>query len=317
VKEKSFYALSIFALISIIAGPVEAGEFRGVTLGLVSVSWNTQLPQAVAQQAGFFKEQGLEVRAVTVASGGPIMMALLSSGEAQVVIAGAVAILRGIASGAPAVIVGGLLDKPDYALIGAKGLKTLADLKGKVVGSTGAGSFSEFAVIESLRRKGLVRDRDYTLVPVGGTAIRVAALQAGRIQAAPLSSGERVGVEENGLPVLLEIGKTLPEFPFTVVAATKSFAASNPDKVAGILRALDKANTLIQKDKDAAVQLGKAYGLRGDSQVQRKALNYVADDFNVRLKKEQLSALLNVIGIKKTPEEFFDESFLNRAFSSR
>jgi len=304
-------------LLLVFSASIRAAEFRGITMGLVSTSWNTQLPPAVAQQAGFFKEEGLEVRAVTIAAGGPIMMALLSSGEAQIVAAGAVAILRGIASGAPAVIVGGFLDKPDYALIGAKGLKTLADLKGKVVGSTGAGSFSEFAVTESLRRKGLIRDRDYTLIPVGGTAIRVAALQAGKIQAAPLSSGERIGVEENGFPVLLEIGKTIPEFPFTVLAATKSFAVSNPDNVAGLLRALDKATSLIQKNKDAAVQLGKAYGLRGDIQTQRKALNYVADDFNVRLKKENLAALLNVIGIKKAPEEFFDESFLSRAFSTR
>ena len=292
-------------------------EFTGITMGLGSTSWNTQLPAAVAQQAGFFKEQGLDVRAVTIASGGPVMMALLSSGEAQVVISGAVAILRGIASGAPAVIVGGEMDKPDYALIGAKGLKTVADLKGKVVGSTGAGSFSEFAVVESLRRKGLIRDRDYTLLPIGGTAVRVPALQSGKIQAAPLSSGERVGIEEKGFPVLVEIGRTIPEFPFTVVAATKSFAASSPDKVASILRALDKANRLIQNDKEAAVQLGKAYGLRGDPQVQRKALNYVANDFNVRLKKEHLSALMNVIGIKKAPEEFFDDSFLNRAVRSR
>ena len=143
-------------------------EFTGITMGLGSTTWNTQLPAAVAQQAGFFKEQGLDVRAVTIASGGPVMMALLSSGEAQVVVSGAVAILRGIASGAPAVIVGGEMDKPDYALIGAKGLKTVADLKGKIVGSTGAGSFSEFAVVESLRRKGLIRDRDYTLLPIGG-----------------------------------------------------------------------------------------------------------------------------------------------------
>ena len=300
-----------------LTGSARGAEFTGITLGLGSTSWNTQLPPAVAQQAGFFKEEGLEIRAVTIGSGGPVMMALLASGEAQVVITGAVAILRGIASGAPAVIVGGEMDKPDYALIGAKGLKTVADLKGKVVGSTGAGSFSEFAVVESLRRKGLIRDRDYTLLPIGGTAVRVLALQSGKIQAAPLSSGERVGIEEKGFPVLVEIGRTIPEFPFTVLAATKSFAASSPDKVASILRALDKANRLIQNDKEAAVQLGKAYGLRGDPQVQQKALNYVANDFNVRLQKEHLSALMNVIGIKKAPEEFFDDSFLNRAFRSR
>jgi len=292
-------------------------EFKGITMGLVSTSWNTQLPPAVAQQAGFFKEEGLEIRAVTVASGGPIMMALLSSGEADIVISGAVAILRGIASGAPAVIVGGQVDKPDYALVGAKGLKTVSDLKGKVIGSTGAGSFSEFAVTESLRRKGLLRDRDYTLLPVGGTAIRVAALQTGKIHAAPLSSAERIRVEEEGYPVLLEVGKTIPEYPFTVVAATKKYAGANAENLVGILLALDKAIGLIRKDKDRAVQLGKAYGLRGDLPTQRRALDYVADDFDIRLKKENLAALLNVLGIKKPPEDFFDETFLSRALSNR
>jgi NitT/TauT family transport system substrate-binding protein len=308
--------LAIFTLL-ILASTAQPAEFKGITLGLVSTSWNTQLPAAVAQRAGFFKEQGLEVRAVTIASGGPIMMALLSSGEAEIVIAGAVAILRGIASGAPAVIVGGQVDKPDYALMGAKGMKAISDLKGKVIGSTGAGSFSEFAVMESLKRKGFLRDRDYTLIPVGGTAIRVAALQTGKIHAAPLSSGERIRVEEEGFPVLLEVGKTIPEYPFTVIAATKNFAVSNPDKVASILRALDKANDLIRKDKDRAVQLGKAHGLGGDIQTQRKALDYVADDFQVRLKKEHLAALLTVLGVKKSPEDFFDETFLNRALRAR
>ena len=52
----------------------------------------------------FFKEEGLDVRPVTLSSSGPIMMALLMSGQADIVIAGAVAILRGIARGAPVVV---------------------------------------------------------------------------------------------------------------------------------------------------------------------------------------------------------------------
>ncbi len=179
--------LQNFAMILVmaVAAPLAASEFRGITLGLVSTSWNTQLPPAVAERAGFFRGEGLEVRSITIASGGPVIMALLTSGQTDMVIAGAVAMLRGIASGAPAAIVGGIVDKPDYALVGAKGMKSLNDLKGKVVGSTGAGSFSEFAVAESLRRSGLMRDRDYTLIPVGGTAVRVAALATNKIQAAP------------------------------------------------------------------------------------------------------------------------------------
>jgi NitT/TauT family transport system substrate-binding protein len=308
------FLLAMLALSALgVSSSAPAAEFKGITLGLVSVSWNTQLPPAIAQKAGFFKDEGLDVRIITVASGGPIMMALLSSGEADMVISGAVAILRGIASGAPAVVVGSQMGKPDYTLMGAKGLRGLDDLKGKVVGSTGAGSFSEFAVVESLRRKGMIRNQDYKLLAVGGTAVRIAALQSRKIDAAPLSSGERVNVEGEGFPVLLEIGKVLPEFPFTVLAATKKFAASSPDKVAAMLRALDRAIRLIRQDKDRAVQIGKAYGLRGDPTAQRKALDYVADDFEVALKRDQVAALSKVLEIKNSPDELFDGSYLSRS----
>ncbi len=108
-----------------------AAEVQVVTVALVSPSWNANLPTAVARGAGFFKEESLEVRPVILSSSGPIMMALLMSGQTDLVIAGAVAILHGISHGAPVVGVNGYLNRISYALMIAKGLKTVADLKGK------------------------------------------------------------------------------------------------------------------------------------------------------------------------------------------
>ena len=225
--------------------------------------------------------------------------------------------LRGIASGFPAVIVGGTVDKLDFTLLGAKGLIGVNDLRGKVIGVTGAGSSSEFAVVESLKRKGLVKDRDYTLVYAGDESVRVAALQTGRVHAIPVSAGRRLTVEKEGFPVLLEVGKVLPEFPSTVLVVTKVFAASSPDKVVGMLKALAKAIDLIRRDKDRAIEMGKAHGLPGDPIFQRRALDYMAEDFQVRLKTENLAAYMNVLGIGGEPEKFFDDSFLKRALSGR
>jgi ABC-type nitrate/sulfonate/bicarbonate transport system substrate-binding protein len=103
-----------------------AAEVQVVTVALVSPSWNTNLPTAVARGAGFFKEESLEVRPVILSSSGPIMMALLMSGQTDLVIAGAIAILRGISHGAPVVGVSGYLNRISYALMSAKGLKTVA-----------------------------------------------------------------------------------------------------------------------------------------------------------------------------------------------
>jgi ABC-type nitrate/sulfonate/bicarbonate transport system substrate-binding protein len=101
---KKFLLASIVLLFGVIHTVAGGAELQGVTVALVSPSWNTGLPTAVARSAGFFKEEGLDVRPVTLSSSGPIMMALLMSGHADLVVAGAVAILRGISQNAPVVV---------------------------------------------------------------------------------------------------------------------------------------------------------------------------------------------------------------------
>jgi ABC-type nitrate/sulfonate/bicarbonate transport system substrate-binding protein len=295
-----------------------AAEVQVVTVALVSTSWNTGLPTAVARGAGFFKEEGLEVRPVTLASSGPIMMALLMSGQADFVVAGAVAILRGIARGAPVVVVSGHLNRMSYALMSAKGLKTVADLKGKTIGITGIGGMGEFAVVESLRRNGLIKDRDFTVLNIeGGPAARIAALKSGKVHAVPLTPGQRVQAENDGFTLLLDTRETLTEIPSTIVASTREFASSSPDKVVKFLRALAKGIDLIRRDKEKAITLGRSHGLRGDSTIERKALDYYADDLDVRLKRENITALLKQIEIAEAPQKYFDETYLTRAIGLR
>ena len=311
--------LLVFVLIFALADDfANAAELQVVTVALVSPSWNTGLPTAVARGAGFFNEEGLEVRPVTLSSSGPIMMALLMSGQADLVVAGAVAILRGIAHNAPVVVVGGHLNRMSYALMSAKGLKTVADLKGKTIGITGIGGMGEFTVVESLRRKGLVKDRDFTVLNIeGGPAARMAALRTGRVQAVPLTPGQRVQAENDGFTLLLDTRELLPEIPSTIVASTREFASSSPDKLARFLRALGKAMDLIRRDKDKAVALGRSQGLRGDLALERKALDYYADDLDIRLKKENIAALLKQIDVSDTPQKYFDDSYLTRALGLR
>jgi ABC-type nitrate/sulfonate/bicarbonate transport system substrate-binding protein len=296
---------------------VDAADFKGVTLGLVSTSWDTQLAPVVAQQAGFFKQENVDVRSVTVTQGGSLMIALLTSGQAQLAVTGAVSALQAISRGAPITIVSGLFDKADYILMGAKGIRDLNDLRGKLIGSTGAGSFSEFAVIESLKRKGnLIRDKDYTLVPVGGTSIRVAALQSGKIHAAPVSSLARINLEREGFPVLLEIGKAIPEFPFLVVIARTEFVRDDSQKISSVLRALDRAVRLIRQDKDKAVLLARAHGLRGETETQRKYVDYIADSFQLDVSKDNIHSLLKVLEINQPPDAFFNDAILKRALGA-
>jgi NitT/TauT family transport system substrate-binding protein len=211
---KKILLAAVVSVFSLIHGLSSAADLQVVTVALVSPSWNTGLPTAVARGAGFFKEEGLDVRPVTLSSSGPIMMALLMSGQADMVIAGAVAILRGIARGAPVVVVSGHLSRMSYALMTGKGLKTVADLKGKTIGITGIGGMGEFTVVESLRRHGLIKDRDFSVLNIeGGPAARIAALKTGKVHAVPLTPGQRVQAERDGFTMLLDTRETLTEIP--------------------------------------------------------------------------------------------------------
>jgi len=313
---KKFFCLILITLIGLAWRSSGAAELQAITVALVSPSWNTGLPTAVARGAGFFKEEGLDVRPVTLSSSGPIMMALLMSGQADFVIAGAVAILRGIARGAPVLVVGGHLSRMSYALMADKKLKKVADLKGKTIGITGIGGMGEFTVVESLRREGLLKDRDFFLLNIeGGPAARIAALKTGKVQAVPLTPGQRVQAENDGFTMLLDTRETLTEIPSTIVASTREFAAASPDKTARLLRALQRAMELIRRDKEKAIALGMRHGLRGDLAIESKALDYYAADLDIRLKTENIAALLKQIDISDPPQKYFDEIYLTRALA--
>ena len=79
---------------------------------------------------------------------------LCSSGEADYAIMAGVTAVTSISRGADVVIVGGHTAYIDQVLVGAKSVTKLSDLKGKVVGVTGAGGVTEFATVEALARKG-------------------------------------------------------------------------------------------------------------------------------------------------------------------
>ena len=305
----------LLSLILISCATAQAAESRNITLGLVSPNLSTQLPIVVAQQAGFFKDEALNVHSVTIASGGTLMVAILTSGHADLVVSGVAAIMRAIDRGAPVTVVSGFQNKIDFALIGSKGVTRLEDLRGKTVGVTSAGSFSEFAVLEALKRRGFNRDKDYKLIAAGSTHLRIGALKGGKVDAIPLSSGERHTLEDEGYPVLLEVGKVVPEIPLAVLVAAKPFAAKEPDLVARFIRALAKSMQLIKGNRDKAIQLAVAAKLRGNPETQRRALDYFAQDLDVEIQRDNIVALLAALGIKGEPERFFERSYLSRALA--
>ena len=293
---------------------------KTITVAYPSPSWNTSLPVSTARDFGIFAAEGLDVRPVYV-RGGPVVMAALLSGEADYAIMAGVTAVASIARGAEVVIVGGHTAYIDQVLVGAKNVTKLADLKGKVVGVTGAGGVTEFATVEALARKGLVRDRDYSVLYAGNSPARVNALESGVIHAGAFSANEKVVMDERGFPLLLETGKTLPEFPFMVVVTYRQKLKSNPTEVVAFLRALRNAMNVIQTSKDKVIAAAAKKDPNANVNVLRKSLDYTLDSFSIALAKKNIQALvsaakLNVnLDAPGVGEKFFVDDFLTRTLS--
>jgi len=246
--------------------------------------------------------------------GGPVVIAAMISGDVDLAIMAGTTAVTSISRGADLVIVGGHTSQIDQVLIGAKGVAKLADLKGKVIGVTGSGGVTEFATVEALARHGLVRDRDYKLLYAGTSPTRVRALETGVVQAAPFSATETVLMERQGFPVIMEIGKALPEFPFVVIVAHRQRLKAKAAEITALLRVLKSSMTLIQNDREKVLAAAARKDPGSDIAVLRKSLSYSADTYSIVLTKKNIDALLYAAKIPATgAEKYFTDEFIVKA----
>ena len=268
---------------------VGAAVAKTINVAYPSPSWNTSLPVSMAKEFGLFTAEGLEVQPVYV-RGGPVVMAALLGGDADFAVIAGVTAVTSIQRGADIVIVGGHTAYIDQVLIGAKGVTRLSELKGKVVGVTGSGGVTEFATVEALARKGLLRDKDYTILYSGNSPARVNALENGLIQAGAFSAIEKVVMEQKGYPLLLETGKTIPEFPFMVIVTSRQQIKAHPSEVMAFLRAVRNSMNLIQTSKEKVITAALKKDPNANVSVLRKSLDYTVDSFSINLAKKHPSA---------------------------
>src|SRR5919109_3666600 len=312
--------LLLLALLTVFAGShAECASARSINFASNTPTLSGTLPLVVAQDFGFFAAEGLDVKTVLI-TGGPTAMAALVGGGVDYTLVAGVAAVRAIAQNAPILIISGIQPYMDYTLIGAKGISGINDLKGKIVGVTGPGGVAEFAAVEGLAKKGLVRDRDYKILyGVGNSPARAQALETGKIHASPFSFLERLELEKKGFPTLFDIGSVIPGFPFVVIATSKQKLESDPEGIVAILRGINRGLDFLKKNPDKVAESVIKKNKFGDPATVRQVINQFAGLYSTALSREDIDALIVATKIdaeaKKLggAEKFFTRQFLIKA----
>jgi len=243
-----------------------AQEKKNVRMVFVSLAWNTEIPFRAALARGFFKMQGLQIEPILI-RGGPAAIAALVSGEVDfAAIGGAQAVFRGRARGLDLSIIGCTSGTTNYILLGNKQTRTVEDLKGKIIGVTGAGTYSEFAVKAFLRKYNINPDKDVMLRAIGGTVLRAAAIEKGIIAAAPFSPEDGVRLMKSGYSLISNLSESLG-IPQNIIVTRNEVLEKYPETSKRVLKAYIQGIQLAKFNKKEAIKAGYDSGLQGDPDI--------------------------------------------------
>jgi len=148
-------------------------------------------------------------------------------------------------------------------------------MKGKIVGVTGAGAFSDFAMRIFLRRKGIDPDKDVTLRAIGGSNLRAGALEKGIVAAAPFAPDDTVRLTRLGFPMLANLSDTLI-IPQTILTSRVDFLEKNPETSKRFLKALILGIQLAKFNKADAIKAGFDAKLQGEIELVNQAYDLYA-----------------------------------------
>src|SRR5215831_13413557 len=259
-------AASVLALTLIQAMAMPARAADTVIVGTVGSASANLWPVFIGINKGMFAERDLKIDLVFVQSSAAVV-AQLTAGSLDVTMStGLVDPIRAIEKGAPIAIVRFESQSPRYALVAKPGIRSLRDLKGKVISLGGAKDITRIYVERMLAPSG-IKPGEFDMVFAGATAARAAALQAGAVDAAILLPPSNFQAVANGFN---ELGLTVdfaPELPFSGTVVNLAWAKAHPDVMARVLAAHAKATAWFEDDRnraEAVKMLVAASGLKPD-----------------------------------------------------
>jgi ABC-type nitrate/sulfonate/bicarbonate transport system substrate-binding protein len=209
-------------------------------------------PLFLAKDGGYYQKYGLDV---TLTFGVmPTGVAMLVSGEAQLVNSSLDQLMQAASKDGSMVLVGSSLNRGVFALMAAKNIASIKDLKGKRIAIGQLGDAPYGYLIALLSKSGLSA-RDVTWVPVGTDVNgRAAALTSGRVEATLLTAPAYFKVEEAGFKTLANLADHPEIFASTAYLMKKSVVVADPKLPEKLIQAQAEGIKRFYEDKAFAVQ---------------------------------------------------------------
>ena len=308
--------LLLLAALVAVATTAEAQEPRKIKIGYPAVSYN-QVHIWVAKDAGLFKKHGLDAEVIFF-RGGQMATQALVAGDPPIVNIGTV-VQAGL-QGHDVVLIASSESTYNYSVVARPGIAKVEQLKGKRLGVSGFGSASHNAALILSKKFNLEPNKDVAVVVAGPTMERLAAVDAGRIDATILTPSEMPRARKQGLVEVYDMLDLGIEVQGNGFATSRSFIRNNREIALSALKGYVEALFYIPRNREETRRITAKYMRTTDPEV----LDATYDWFVKRVAKkpyptlkgiqylldEVASKLPNAKSVK--PEQFVDLSLLQQ-----
>lgn len=276
-------------------------------------------PIWVGQEGGLFTKHGVNVdlkylaatTAVQGMVGGGEEVGLVGNQGIDAKLEGADLIY--VASGLPTFV---------FQVYGRPEIKSMADLKGKVVAVTQPSASTDYAMRIVLKRNGLEPDKDVKILYAQDIAAVFTSVSNGNASAGIMSAPTSLKAKAAGLKPILNITELRIPFLFTGMLSSPRIMREKNEPLTRFLRGYIEAMAVIRRDKETTMKSMGKFLKTND----REVLESVYDDYKdvfpqvPLMTAAEVKAVLDVAKSPKAkqmkPEEFFDNSLVQKIQAS-
>jgi NitT/TauT family transport system substrate-binding protein len=245
-------------LLLVLAALALAASARAETLNVAKGGPQsfTFAPADIGLAEGFFQKRGLDLKLSNFEGATKVHQAI-ASGDIDIALASGPD-MAFIAKGSPAKSVAAMAGRPDMMVLAVEKsspIESPAELKGKIVTVTSAGSLTYWLAQELSRQEGW-GPNGIDIRAVGGQATQIAALRTHQSDAMVMDLTAALRLDEEGQGrILLKFGSIVPSFHMHVIHASNALIARDPDAVRRFLAAWFETIAFMRSHKPETVAL--------------------------------------------------------------
>jgi len=237
-------SLALFCTVALRVPAAHALET--VTAALTSKAFQ-YVPLVIAQERGYMREEGLDLK-LAYMQNAPGLQALIA-GAVQFSGSGSSALVAISKGNAPLRTVLAFNDQVLQWIVARPNIKSLRDLSGKKIATTGVASIAAYMLRNILTKNNIPKD---IVLLDPGPVNRLPSLLSGAVDAAIVSPEERYAALDQGMRDILFFGKAVKN-SWGTFATSERYVKEQPKQLAGFVRAVLKGLRVARQDREGTI----------------------------------------------------------------